>query len=160
MIVHLPHRRTGHLASRRRPVLATFTLVALVLGGGACSDTPGSTEAFCAQVRQVPSLESVLSRFAEADASVLQDRIDKARSAYEDLASAAPSSIAEDAEAVVALVDDVLAAVEAHPDDPAKAADELRAAMDEHPDVEASRSVVARFAADECDVVLDAPLTD
>lgn len=61
---------------------------------------------------------------------------------------------------MVALVDDVLAAVEAHPDDPAKAADELRAAMDEHPDVEASRSVVARFAADECDVVLDAPLTD
>ena len=42
------------------------------LGLPACTDSPGSKEDFCEQVAQVPSLESVLSRFSETDEEVLQ----------------------------------------------------------------------------------------
>ncbi len=58
------------------------------------------------------------------------------------------------------LVDDILGAVEDNPTDPAKAADQLRKAMADHPDVAGARATVAAFAEKECDVQLDATLTD
>jgi hypothetical protein len=141
----------------RRPI--AVLLVALgALAPAGCSRSKGSTEAFCAQVKQVPSLESVLDRFSEADPAVLADRIVKARHAYDDLADAAPGEIRDEARDVVALVDAVLQAVEDHPTDPAAAAKQLRAEVADHPKATASRQKVAAFAQDECHVRLDPTL--
>ena len=144
----------------RRPI--AFALAAALLAGGlgACTSDGGSTEAFCAQVKQVPALEAVLARFSETDPDVLADRIAKARQAYDDLAAAAPSEIADEADEVVALVDDIFDAVEAHPTDPAAASAQLRKAMAEHRGVAADRKKVAAYARTKCDVQLDATLTE
>src|SRR4051812_43065495 len=133
-------------------------LVAVALSG--CTHSSGSTAKFCAQVRKVPALESVLARFSEADPDVLRDRIDKARSAYDSLETDAPSEIAGDTKAVVSLVDDVLDAVEQNPSDPAKAAAQLRTAMARHQGVEAKRAKLTAYARTTCDVQLDATLTE
>src|SRR3954451_17497055 len=103
---------------RSAAAIATSALLALAVLSG-CTHSTGSVEKFCAQVRKVPALESVLARFSEADPDVLQDRIDKARSAYDSLEADAPSDIAGSTKAVVSLVDDVLDAVEQNPSDPA-----------------------------------------
>ncbi len=133
---------------------------AIALGGGAasCSDDDGSAEDFCAQITGLPALESVLSRFSEADPEQLADSIARARRAYRDLEAAAPGEIRSETATVVDLVDDILDAVDRHPDDPQAAADELRSAMDEHPDVEPARAAVAAYAEAECDVELDPTL--
>lgn len=151
---------TSHPARRRLALGALGVIGVVGLGAAGCSSEPGSTAAFCDQVDEVPALEAVLARFSETDPAVLQDRIDKARDAYEELAEAAPSKIQSDTAEVVALVDEILVAVEEHPGDPAEAADQLRAAMDEHPDAAAARDRVAAFAEDRCDIVLDPVLTD
>lgn len=145
---------------RRRLGAATLPLVALALAvaGVGCSRSSGSEEAFCAQVAEVPALESVLARFSEADPDVLADKIVKARAAYDALADAAPSEIDDETDDVVAMVDATLQAVEDHPDDPAAAADQLRDAVADQPDIEASRAAVAAYAQDECDVRLDPSL--
>jgi hypothetical protein len=133
-------------------------LVAGVVSG--CTSDGGSTEAFCAQVAKVPSLESVLSRFSEADTTVLDDRIDQARTAYADLAEAAPKAIDDETDEVVSLVDDILDAVEQHPTDPAKAATQLRKAMAAHKGIDADRAKVAAYAQKQCDVQLDPTLSE
>jgi hypothetical protein len=142
---------------------AALAIAALVLATGSitgCTSDSGSTEDFCAQVKKVPSLEAVLSRFSEADRDVLQGRIDKARAAYQDLADAAPAEIDEETDQVVSLVDAVLDAVEQHPNDPAKASAQLRKAMADHKAVEADRAKVAAYAQRHCDVQLDATLSN
>jgi hypothetical protein len=111
-------------------------------------------------VAKVPSLESVLSRFSETDPEVLTERIANARTSYAELAAAAPSAIDSETDSVVALVDDVLDAVEANPDDPAKAAEQLRDAMATHENVDAAQTAVTAYALDECGVRLDATLGD
>jgi hypothetical protein len=145
-----------------RTAAGTFAAALLLASGGlaACSDDAGSPEAFCAQVEQVPSLESVLSRFSEADPDLLADRIAKARAAYDELAEAAPAEIEDETDQVVALVDAILDAVEEHPDDPAKASAQLRTAMADHEGVEADRAKVADYAQATCDVQLDATLSE
>lgn len=130
----------------------------LAAAATSCGGDEGSTASFCAEVAEVPALETVLARFSEADPQVLQDRIDRARSAYEDLADAAPEAIASETDEVVKLVDEVLAAVEDHPSDPAAAADQLRVVMAEHEGVDAARRDVAAFAQEECDLRLDPTL--
>ncbi len=137
--------------------LAASLLLATALG--ACTKDSGSKAEFCARVKEVPALESVLARFSEADADVLADRIAKARAAYDDLANAAPPKIADETDEVVSLVNDILDAVEQHPTDPAKAAARVRTAMAEHKGVAADRAEVADYAQDECGVQLDATLT-
>lgn len=147
-----------HPASRRA-ALALATSVLLAAAASGCSKPSGSTEAFCAQVKRVPSLETVLDRFSEAEPAALSDRIEKARTAYDDLAEAAPKQIAEATDQVVSLVDALLDAVEEHPTDPAKASAQARKAVAAHKGVEADRAEVAAFAQDRCDVRLDATLT-
>jgi hypothetical protein len=146
--------------SRRSAALAFAAALLLATGASACTKDSGSTKEFCAQVKEVPALETVLARFSEADPDVLADRIAKARSAYDDLAEAAPPEIAGETDEVVSLVNDILDAVEEHPTDPAKASTQLRTAMAEHEDVAADRTKVADYAQDECDVQLDATLTE
>lgn len=142
----------------RRGGAGLLALLAVV--APACADDGGSAEAFCEEVRQVPSLESVVSRFSEAEPTNLADRIAKAREAYQRMADAAPSDIDGQADAVVALVDEVLDAVEAHPDDPEAAAAAVRTAMADHEGVAEDRAEMVAYAEAECDVVLDPPVTD
>ncbi len=145
----------------RSAALALATTAMLATGAIAgCTTDSGSTKEFCAQIEKVPALESVLARFSEADRGVLDDRIAKARAAYDDLADAAPPAIAEETGQVVGLVNAILDAVEEHPTDPAKASAQLREAMTDHEGIDADRSKVAAFAQDECDVQLDATLTE
>ena len=147
------------MSARRRIAAAAAAVATIAAGGlGACTTEPGSTEAFCREVRKAPSLEAVLNRFSETDPDVLAERIDRARDAYEALAEAAPSEIDAETDDVVALVDEVLTAVEDHPTDPAAAADQLREAMADHPDAEASQAAVSEFALTECGVTLDPTL--
>jgi hypothetical protein len=145
-----------------RAVAAVTIGVGALLAGalGGCTSDGGSTKAFCTRVKQVPALETVLARFSEADRDVLADRIAKARTAYAELADAAPKEIADETDEVVSLVDDILDAVEEHPTDPAKASAQLRKAMAAHEDVASDRAAVAGYAEDECGVHLDATLTE
>lgn len=145
-----------------RTAAGAFAAALLLASAGlaACTDDAGSAEAFCTEVKQVPSLESVLARFSEADPDVLADRIAKARAAYDELAAAAPPEIEEETERVVALVDATLDAVEDHPDDPAKASAQLRKAVAGLDGVEADRTAVADYAQTTCDVQLDATLEE
>ena len=148
-----------HPSSRATTTIAVSALlIGTALTG--CSRSSGSTEKFCAKVKQVPALESVLARFSEADPDVLADRIVKARAAYASLEAAAPSEIDGETAQVVSLVDDILASVEQHPDDPVKASAQLRKAMVRHKGVEADRAKVAAYAKEHCDVQLDPALSD
>lgn len=143
---------------RYRAGLAAVGALSLLISAG-CTQSSGSTKAFCDQVAQVPSLETVLARFSEADPGELRTRIDKARSAYHALEDAAPSEIHDETADVVALVDDILDAVADNPDDPVKAADQLRKAMADHKGVAGSRTKVASYAERNCKVQLDPTLT-
>lgn len=136
---------------------ALLVAVALITGAG-CSKDEGSTQAFCTEVKQVPALETVLDRFTEADPAVLDDRIDKARAAYADLAEAAPEQIADETDAVVSLVDEILDAVQENPTDPAQASAQLRKAVAARKGIDGDRTKVAAFAQEHCDVELDATL--
>ena len=140
-----------------RAVGLTAAILMSAVASGCTSDS-GSETAFCDAVTQVPALESVLARFNEADPDLLQDRIDKARGAYEDLARAAPSEIDAEADDVVDVVDQILLAVEENPTDPAKAADQLRTAMADHPEIDRSRAKVTAYAQTECGVRLEPTL--
>ncbi|MEZ5139766.1 MAG: hypothetical protein R2702_19135 [Acidimicrobiales bacterium] len=141
-----------------RPAAVAALALVLAATSAGCTDDGGSTASFCAQVRQVPALETVLARFDETDPDVLADRIDKARAAYDALADAAPGDVRDETASVVALVDEVLDAVTDHPTDPAAAADQLRRAVADHPEAEQARAKVASFAQRECDVRLDPTL--
>lgn len=145
--------RTGYAVAA-----AALALLAGLASG--CTSDGGSTQAFCTQVRKVPSLESVLSRFSEAEPDVLDERIEKARVAYAALAEAAPKAIDDETDEVVSLVDDILDAVQQHPSDPAKASSQLRKAMADHEGVDADRVKVAVYAQEKCDVTLDPTLGD
>ncbi len=61
---------TSKVPVRRFLAVAASAAVVLV-GATSCSKPAGSTKAFCAQVRQVPALESVLARFSETDPDLL-----------------------------------------------------------------------------------------
>ena len=143
----------------RPAALAALTSLLVVGTLAGCSHHSGSTEAFCARVRKVPALESVLVRFSESDPDVLKDHISKARTAYDSLEADAPSEIAGETKAVVSLVDDILDAVEQNPGDPAKAAAQLRKAMARHQGVDKQRAKLTSYAQDTCNVKLDATLT-
>ncbi|WP_426572081.1 hypothetical protein [Aquihabitans sp. McL0605] len=148
---------------RRSPATLTSIALAALVGAAAlvgCSHPTGSKAKFCAQVRKVPALESVLAHFSETDPDVLNDRITKARAAYDQLTEDAPSAIDVQTDQVVKLVDDILDAVEQHPTDPAKAAAQLRKAVAVDKQVGAARTKVAAYAKTECGVQLDATLTD
>lgn len=144
----------------RRAAVAIAAAAVLAASSAGCSKDSGSKEAFCAQVKRVPALESVLARFSEADQDVLADRIAKARDAYDQLADAAPSTIDDETDQVVSLVDDILDAVEQNPTDPAKASAQLRTAMAAHKGIDEDRAKVASYAEAQCGVKLDATLTD
>lgn len=143
--------------SRRR--LAALAAAWLVLAGAACSRDKGSDEAFCKEVRRTPTLESVVSGFADADPEELDTRLEAARDAYGKLRRSAPSAVRDDVGRVVDLANEVITAVEDHHDDPEAVAAQVRKAVDRHDDAARSAVKVAAYAKKTCGVDLN-PVVD
>jgi hypothetical protein len=138
----------------RRP-LAALVAGSLLVAGTACSRDKGSDEAFCKEVKRTPTLESVVSGFADADPEELATRLDAARDAYGRLRRSAPSGVRGDVGPVVDLAEEVIAAVDDHHDDPEAVAAAVREAVDRHEDAEASSARVAAYAKKACGVDLN-----
>ena len=120
-----------------------------------CSDDEPEVGSFCDELRQVPSLASVLTGFADQDPERLDARLDEAATQYADLRESAPEVIAPDVASTVDLVDALIAAVRSDRDDPVEAAAGVRKVIGDHPEAETSGLAVADYARTECDVELN-----
>jgi hypothetical protein len=121
----------------------------------ACSDDEPAVGSFCDELKQAPSLASVLAGFADQDPARLDDQLDRASAEYDDLRDAAPSEIAPDVARTVDLVHDVIEAVRTDRDDPVAAAEGVRVVIADHPDAETSSLAVADYARQECGLELN-----
>jgi hypothetical protein len=139
--------------------IAALAAACLVLAGASCSRNQGSDEAFCKEIRRTPTLESVVTGFADADPEELDTRLDAARDAYGRLRRSAPSGVRGDVGPVVDLADAVIAAVDEHHDDPEAVAAEVREAVERHDDAAAAAVKVAAYAKKSCGVDLN-PVVD
>lgn len=135
---------------------ALLGLAALNLG---CSDGGPEVGSFCDELRQAPSLASVLTGFADQDPAQLEARLEEAEEQYGDLRVAAPDEIAPDVDRTVDLVDAVIAVVRADRDDPEAAAAAVRDVLADHTDAETSGLAVADYAQQECGVDLNPSLS-
>lgn len=138
----------------RRALAALSTAAILTLGAVACTSDPGSEEAFCDQVGEVPTMGVLLSGFADADPVELERRLDAGATAYEELRDAAPGEIRGRVSEVVDLVTAMIDAVRANPDDPDALATDLRAAVAEQPEIEQAATEVETYARTTCGVEL------
>ena len=136
---------------RFAPAIAVVALSFATVG---CSHHQGSQAKFCAQVKEVPALQTVLQGYQTADATELQARLSSARSHYDALVSAAPSSIHDDVATLVGLVDAVIDSTKAHPHDAKAIAADLRTYVKAHPGANAATSKVDTYASDTCGVDL------
>lgn len=131
-------------------------MIAVVVGPSlACTSDGGSREAFCAGVVAVPTLETVVAGFAEADPQTRDRRLSQAGTAYAELRAASPDEIDGAVGRVVDLVEDLLETVAEHGDDPEVVVEELRASMADHEGVQGAATEVVTYAAEQCDVALD-----
>lgn len=136
---------------------ATAILLALLTMAG-CSRDHGSQEAFCKEIKRVPSLDTVVEGFSDADPQELSARLKAANASYAALQKAAPKEIRSQVGEVEDLVDVVTQAVEDHHDDPEAAAAQVRRAMASHPDAKTATVAVAKYAKTNCDVDLNPTL--
>jgi hypothetical protein len=144
----------NRLGPHRVGTLALAAAVALA-GLSGCTHEKGSQAALCREVKHAPRLQTVLAGFRQADPDELKRRLASARSAYADLADAAPGDIRADMGRIDGLVDAVITSVTAHPNDgPALAAD-IHAYVTKHPEVSASTKAVAAYSDSHCHVQLD-----
>ena len=142
--------------TRRTTWIALPLTVACALAGLAgCSKEAGSEKAFCTDLRKVPTLESVVADYADTDPEELTARIDEAEQAFEQLRTSAPAEIDSDVDAMVDLVDDVLAAVRTNQEDPDTVAKNLREAMRGQLGAAKSSLRVAAYGATKCNVTLN-----
>ena len=143
----------------RRPspaLLVAALLTVTALGPlAACSKSSGSTADFCADLKKTPTLESVLTGYADIDPAELADRLDAAKEGFDQLRDSAPSEIDGDVDEMVSLVDDVLAAVKRHKDDPEAVAGDLRQAVRGRLGAAKASLRVAAYGATKCDVKLN-----
>ena len=147
-----PLRRPGALAPRLAlPALAALAVASLV----GCSKESGSQESFCADLRKVPTLESVVADYADADPDELATRLDEAEAAFEQLRDSAPEEIDADVDAMVDLVVEILDTVRDHQEDPDAVANDLRDAMKGRLGAAKSSLRVAAYGATKCDVTLN-----
>ncbi|CAN5408917.1 hypothetical protein BH10ACT1_BH10ACT1_18720 [soil metagenome] len=131
-------------------------MAALALGSvAACSKDSGSEAEFCREVKEIPTLDSVVAGFADTEPSALDARLDDASAAYAALRRSAPDDIADSVDEVTDLVDAVIDAVRSHPDDPEAAAAQLRTAVEDHPGGAAASEQVVAYASEHCQVELD-----
>ena len=138
---------------------ATAAIVVLLFGAAGCSRDHGSKEAFCKEIKRVPSLDTVVEGFADADPQELAARLHAANASYAALHDAAPKQIRSQVGEVQGLADVVTAAVEDHHDDPEAAAAEIRKAMASHKGAKAATVAVAAYAKANCDVDLNPSLS-
>lgn len=139
----------------RRALAALSTAAVLLLVSGSCTTDPGSEEAFCDQVGEVPTMGVLLAGFADADPVELERRLDAGATAYEGLRDEAPEQIRGRVSEVVDLVTAMIDAVRANPDDPDALAADLRAAVAEQPEIEQAATEVEAYARTTCGVELD-----
>lgn len=140
---------------RRAWRVAVSALVAVPLLATACGSDDGDSQSFCAALRSAPTLESVVSGFTGLDGAELTRRLDRAANAYDNVERTAPAEVDDEVTTVVAVVDAVIEAVRANPDDRAAAVAAVRAAIREHPDLQASADTISTYAADTCDLDLN-----
>jgi hypothetical protein len=146
-------RRSGRVPRTVAGALVLAAAAGLVVG---CSDEPeASPETFCGALRQVPSLASVFTGFADQDPGRLDRSLDDAEAAFGRLRETAPDDIAPDVDEVVDLVQAVIDGVRANDTDPEAAAADIRAAVDDHPDAVTSSLAVADYARNQCNVELN-----
>ncbi|QXC62761.1 hypothetical protein KSP35_08230 [Aquihabitans sp. G128] len=146
-------------AARRWTATAAAVALALVALGG-CTKDHGSEADFCREVKRIPTLDAVVTGFVDTEPSALDARLDDASKAYATLEDAAPDDVRDSVSDMTALVDAVLAAVRAHPDDPEAAARDLRAAVKDHPNAARSSLAVASYASEHCGVELNPKVVD
>ena len=139
-----------------RKVMAGLTLAALITAATGCtgSDSSGSDEAFCARLAETPALSTVIERFTSASSGELDQRLDEAAEAYAALRKAAPGEIDDEVDTLVDLVDAVIGAVRANPDDTVAVADQIRSVIGDHPGAEAASTEVTNYASGTCNLEL------
>ena len=135
--------------------MAAVALAALALVAPACSKDSGSQAAFCREVQRVPSMSSVVSGYTGADRKELTNRLTSARAAYASLEEASPGDIRSKVSSVVGVVDLVIDAVSAHPDDPAAVAAEVGREFRANSRAATDARAVAAYAKAKCDVSLN-----
>ncbi len=140
---------------RTRVTTGAMAVAALVAGLTGCTDDGGSPEAFCKAVKAVPSLESVVTGFDDADRTELTARLDAAEDAYGELRSTAPGEIDDDVDDVVDLVDAVIDAVRRHRADPEAVAAQVRRSVGDHPDAAAAATRLGDYGSKTCKVELN-----
>lgn len=139
-----------------RQAAIVLMVAALIAAVGGCTDSNdnGSDEAFCARLGETPALSTVIERFTSATPNDLDQRLDQAEKAYGELRSSAPSEIDDEVDVLVDLVDAVIGAVRANPDDSVAAADQVRSVVDEHPEAEQASTEVTAYASHTCNIEL------
>ncbi len=135
--------------------ISALVALALVAGSFGCSAKDGSRKAFCAQVKDLPALDAIVTGYSEADPAELTGRLERAAESYADLSDAAPDEIRQSVRTLVDLVDAVIEGLGRNPDDPEATADELRAAVLDHPGAPLAAVRVADYADKQCDVQLN-----
>ena len=138
-----------------RVTVAVVASAVLLVGASACTRDKASQGSFCEELRQVPTLASVISGFADQDLSQLESRLDETMDQFEDLRASAPDEIGSDVDRTVDLVEAVVEAVRANHSDPDAAAAQVRAVVADHPEAETSSRAVTDYAREQCRIELN-----
>lgn len=144
----------GHRATSVAVAVWLALVVLLAVAGTACAQDRGSPAAFCREARRVPDLSATLSGFSDADPAELKNRLATIRQAYGRLEQAAPGRLRGDTEVVVALVDDIIEAVRAHPNDPDAVVTQTRRSVAQRSDATEAARTVAAYASRACNLEL------
>ena len=136
------------------------TAAALAFSTLGCTKEQGSEKAFCREVANAPTIDSVVSGFTDADQGELDKRLADAAEAYDDIAKAAPGEIRGDVDTVVRLVDAVIDAVKDHSEDPEVVAEQVRNAVVDNPGSIKAAASIAIYAANNCNLELNPTVED
>lgn len=132
-----------------------MVVVTAALLGGCSKNETGSDQAFCDDLRRVPSLASVLTGFSEMSPAKLTEALDDAEASFAQLRRSAPEDLSDEVDRVVELVMAVIDGVRANATDPVAAAETIRKAVAAHPRAEEAGLAVAEAARTRCSVELN-----
>ena len=139
----------------RRAVTLLTVLVVTAAATSGCARAHGSKEAFCEQLRKTPAIATALAGYPSGDGSSYVEQLREARQAFGALQRAAPRSIRADVGSVGELVDEIVKAIEKHPDEPTAVASQLRMDMLSAPSSAKAALNVGNYATKECGVALN-----
>jgi len=132
--------------------------VATALGSPlSCAKANPSKAAFCRQLRRTPVLEDILSGVATGDPAAVRRQVGAAATQFGALERAAPREIRAEVGEVATLMEKVLEAVDASPDDPQALAERLRKLATTNTGAAGAALEVAGYARDKCNVDLNGP---